>query len=115
MGNDKVNGQPKEHLKHSVWGIASFIASISGALTIAFVYTIGGIIALITHSPYIGYADTLGTLLLILGFIMSIVGLFQKKRKRLFSILTLAVSALVLASPFLIELWIQFYYWLNYS
>ncbi len=106
MENSKVSDQSRnEELRHSGFGMISLLSYILGFLTFMWSYIF---VVLNTFGPVnmdtdaqtkIGYFLTVGIILIILGFFLSIASVTQKGRKRLFSTLSQIISGLVVLIP----------------
>jgi hypothetical protein len=91
--------------KHSGWGIASFIISIAAGILIFITIVIAGVIGMDTpdaldeNETVIGLIGLaiLGLMLVdLLAFIFGIVGLLQRDTKKVFAILGIIFSGIIL-------------------
>ena len=113
MENSKVSDQSRNEetsLSHSGFGIFSLLSYILGFLTIMLSYifsvlnTFGPVQMDTDAQSKIGYFLTIGIILIVLGFFLSIASITQKGRKRLFSTLSQIISGLIVVIPGLIYL-----------
>ncbi len=106
--NAEVDGLSITPVKHSGLGIASFVLAILGIilLIISFILTANAaanISASMTEEEFVASAPgiIIASFLVLLtigfnliGFILGIIGLFQKQRKKLFSILGVVLNSI---------------------
>src|SRR5689334_9039016 len=104
--NEQINQNPSDtpESKHSAFGIASFLVSLISLLgTCLFLAVVLFLAIRANHAEDKPYTIAVGLLVLctmlpcIIGVILGLIGLFEKNRRRGFSVLGLCLNALVLA------------------
>lgn len=112
MENLLSNKEPQIIIKHSAFGIASFIISIIAWISLLMTLIVAVIIAAVVEPINIQESYPIGILvgsLLLIVFLLSLIGiglgiagLFQKKRKKVFSILGLIFNGIVFLGIFVL-------------
>ena len=92
---------PVQELKHSGFGVASFIISMGAGLLCLAMFIVAGVMEASTpggmseEDPMVmlvGFGILAGGFAMLLGLVFGIAGLFQENRKKIFAILGLLLS-----------------------
>ena len=109
MENFTADRQLQPSPKHSGLGIASFVISLAMAFFLFLIVLAAAVIATVTRgdmpdtSPaavIVGLVAVLGLFGCVVGIGLGIAGMFQKNRKKVFSILGLIINGLIVLGVF---------------